>query len=330
MRSLSPLLLLSGVLGLSSCGSDAVEVNLFFGDELIEAPAREVEVVGLSAGDCETLLSLPHAEAMSAGTVLFTTKTRWPVRPDSEIFADIPPGQEITLLVAAYDSEGVLIARGCQIVNIGGGERTDMQLHALPMCTEGPSVLDVTILLDTSTKMEIVDPELQHLEVLVPRLIETQEYPAGTTWSIVTYGNADGVVEVLPPTPNLEAVRSAVTTLRMTHNGPARLWDGVFRSTAIQRSRAVCGRRPAMVIIAGSIDAGSQRLFEDASIGILAARGDENDDIFTYGIALDQDTYEELADLIPEGYGEVTGAPTNFLRTTALGNAAMSLRALVP
>ncbi len=305
-------------------------MNLFFGDELIEAPAREVEVLGLTGSTCDTLLSLPHSEATSAAALLFSHKSRWPVRPDSEVFADIPPGQEIMLLVAAYDSEGTLIGRGCQLVSLDGGERTDIQLHALPQCGFVAGVLDVTIVLDTSTKMEIVDPELQHLDHLVPKVIEEPAFPAGTTWSIFTYGNANGVSEYLAPTSDLAAIKAAVLALRSTHDGPARLWDGIYRATAVQRARALCGRKPAMFILGGSIDAGSQRLFEDASIGLFASRGDFSDDIYAYGVALDGVTYDELAALIPEGSGDVRGAGTAFLREVELREAGMALRALVP
>jgi hypothetical protein len=178
--------------------------------------------------------------------------------------------------------------------------------------------------------MEVVDPELLHLSELVPRVIEAQQYPPGTTFGIFTYGGMNGVEEFLGPTTDVSVVRAKVDELRTTHVGPARLWDGVYTSTAMLRARALCGRRPAILLIAGSIDAGSSRLIEDAAIGILATRGDLTDDIFTYGLALSGSAYDELADLIPEEDGVVTGAENAFLRRSRLSEAGMKLRELVP
>jgi hypothetical protein len=71
-------------------------------------------------------------------------------------------------------------------------------------------------------------------------------------------------------------------------------------------------------------------LYEDASIGIIATRGDFSDDIYTYGLAFSGSAYDELADLIPMEIGVAAGAETAFLRRTRLSEAGAALRALVP
>jgi hypothetical protein len=328
----APSFLLLTVLAFSgvACPGSSREVKLFFVDELVEAPAREASIIGLIGSDCETLLAIPHEQAKDAATVLFSRTARWPVPPDSEIFDDIPTDREILLLVAVYDSTQLLIARACQNINLADPATPEVELRALPACSNGPTQLDVTIVLDTSTEMEVVDPELLHLDELVPRVIEAQNYPSGTTWGIFTYGDQSGVAEALAPTTDVEAVRAAVQQLRMTHLGPARLWDGVYDATGKMRARALCGRRPALLLLAGSVDAGSARLREDASIGIFASRDDDSDDIYAHGIALSGDAYLDLDLLIPEGIGFVSGAENPSTRRQALYEAGVELRKLVP
>lgn len=314
----------------TACSGSGAEVKLFFVDELVEAPARDTSILGLTGTDCEALLSVPHEEAAETGTVIFSRMVRWPVAPDADVFDDIPSDKEILLLVAVYDSTGMQIARACQPINLGASSTAEVEMRALPICGNGPTTLDITIVLDTSTEMEVVDPELLHLAELVPRVIEAQTYPAGTTWGIFTYGSQTGVAEFLTPTSDLELVRAATQQLRATHIGPARLWDGVYDATGKMRARALCGRRPALLLIAGSIDAGSSRLREDASIGIFANRNDTGDDIFSFGIALSNDAYSDIEDLIPEGVGRVTGAESASNRRMALYEAGVELRKLVP
>jgi hypothetical protein len=125
-------------------------------------------------------------------------------------------------------------------------------------------------------------------------------------------------------------VRGALEVLLDGHDGQAWMFDGIHLSTTKLRARALCGRRPAQLVLAGSIDAGSSKLFEDASIGIFGVPGDRSDDIFTIGLALDAEAFEEIARLIPEGFGEALGAETNFLRRTLLSEAGQTLRGLVP
>lgn len=314
----------------AACSGGGAEVKLFFVDELVEAPAREASILGLTGTDCESLLSVPHEDAASTGTVIFSRTSRWPVAPDSDVFDDIPGDKEILLLVAVYDSANLQIARACQPINLSSSSSAEVEMRALPICGNAPTTLDITIVLDTSTEMEVVDPELLHLSELVPRVIEAQTYPEGTTWGIFTYGSQEGVVEFLPPTGDIELLRAATQQLRSTHIGPARLWDGVYDATGKMRSRALCGRRPALLLIAGSIDAGSSRLREDAAIGIFANRSDSNDDIYSFGIALSNDAYSDVEDLIPEGVGRVTGAESASNRRMALYEAGVELRMLVP
>src|SRR5262249_36354983 len=144
---------------------------LYFVDELVEAPARQADIVGLTGTDCETLLSRPHEQASDSGTVLFSRTLPWPVRPDADLWGEIPKHEEILLMVAVYDTDHQQIARACQNVDLESGAQ-EVEMHALPLCTMPATQLDITFVIDTSTQMEVVDPELLHLSELVPRVID--------------------------------------------------------------------------------------------------------------------------------------------------------------
>jgi hypothetical protein len=230
-------------LGLAAigCGGRSVELELFIVDELVEAPARRAQVLAVAGTDCEALLSTPQSFARTIGRVELEHEARWPVRPNEEVWSDIPDNQSLSIVAAAYDVDDLQIARGCMPVELTGDAdaKLRLELRALPACTTAATQLDIMIVLDTSTMMEVVDTELLHLSELVPRVVEGQEYPAGTTWSITTYGDSAGVEELLPPTTDLELLRSTVEMLRRLHDGPARLWDGVYTATgllAVRRS----------------------------------------------------------------------------------------------
>src|SRR5262245_18751413 len=178
MRKLGSVLLLAAL----GCGGSSVKVELFISDELVETPARSVRVLALSNTSCEALLSVPQEEAGNTGKIEVQHQARWPLDPEDDVWGELPAGVSLSILAAAYDFENLQIARGCETLQLGEDGTADLriELYALPKCMTSPSALDLTIVLDTSTMMEVVDTELLHLDELMPRVIEGPAYPAGS------------------------------------------------------------------------------------------------------------------------------------------------------
>lgn len=318
----------------SACSRETDSLEIFFEDELVEAPARSTHIVGLTGADCEAILSVPHDRAQTAGTVIYQATGRYPLDPSLDLLSSLPRGSPFALDIAVYDAEEILMARACEIVTLDPAMKTMLriELHALPFCPNRPAtVVDVVLVLDTSTAMAVADTEKTVLADLRTRVVEGTRLPAGSTWSIITHGHTAPPAELLAPTTDIEAVKSAIDALIPTQmSGAPLVYDAVSRAAAVERARAVCGRKPAILAILGGRDGGSERLAEDAAIGIIGTRDDVTDDIYTFGLGLTRDTYDVLKDFIPEEIGVATGAETDFLRKSRLSEAAMALRALVP
>lgn len=287
-------------------------------------------MLALSGTDCDSLLSRRHDDAASAGRVLSRRSDRYPINPQSKVLDGLPRGTPIALAAAAYDRDLLLVARGCRLVTLGPGhaEKVDLELKAWPVCSFKPTMLDVVLVLDTSAAIAGTDPANVHLTDLVPLVVDSGRFPASTRWSIVTH-DGDGAAELLPPTTEQPPIRAALQSLELAHRGTPRLYDAVYQAAAKLRARGVCTVRPAMLVILSAPDIGSTRLLEEAAIEIIGSRGDDSDDIFTFGIGLSRSGYEALSGLIPEQIGRVIGAQGETQIRYALGEAAMTLSGLV-
>lgn len=316
----------------AACARDPDALNLFFTDELVEAPARTIDLFALSGVDCDTLLSRRHDDAPRSGELIAARNATYPIDPKRNILDDLPRGVPFALEIAAYDSEPLLIARACEVITLETAEATtiDIELRALPKCSSSASMIDLVVVLDTSTAIEVADSTRVHIDELNARVIDGGRFPTGSLFSIVTHGHTDPPVEILPPTADVTSAHAAIESLRSVHHGKPLIYDAMYTSAALARARAVCGRRPALLVLLGGVDGGSNHLFEDAAIGVIGARGDPTDDIYAFGIGLTLNAYDELNDLIPEEIGIATGAETELLRKSKLSEAASALRALVP
>jgi len=85
-----------------------------------------------------------------------------------------------------------------------------------------------------------------------------------------------------------------------------------------------------LVVVTGLADEGSEKRFEDARIGLFATQGDFDDDIFTVGIALSNEGFIDIEDLIPEDIGLIKGAQTEAQVYQAFEIAKAAIDALLP
>lgn len=316
----------------ASCGGGSDGLELFFQDELVEAPARNVEILALRGKSCEEVLSVSHESLRSDPGLLLRAFEPYPVNPEHELLADLPSSEAVTLAIAAYDSELLQVARACRTVTLDGSqdEPLRIELRALPDCAAPPSKLDVMLVLDTSFQMEFADPDRAHIPELLDSVLDPATVFPETTWGVVTFGHNDRAAELLPPTSDLQEVRRTISALEGVHQGQPRLYDALHKATALLRARAVCGRAPALVVVASAFDSGSERFFEDAQIGVFATAGDSSDDLFLFGIALSTESYEVLDRLIPEGeLGVVTGAGSRAQIDVVMREARDALAALI-
>src|SRR5262249_50007346 len=142
--------------------------DLYFRDDLVEAPARTVDVVAVSGTDCKSLLTKRHDDAAMgmAGTVLARRNTRYPVNPDAKVLHNPPRGTPFALDIATYDHESLQMARACQVVTLqpSGMTKVDVEMNALAICADVPIVtLDVAIVMDISNTIGAADPSNVHL-----------------------------------------------------------------------------------------------------------------------------------------------------------------------
>jgi hypothetical protein len=315
---------------LAGCGAGGPTLELFYEDELVEAPTRSVEVFALRSESCDEVLSESHRSLEESGRLLLERSFRYPLSPDTPVFEDLPGDESLALSVVGYDSTLLRISRGCTVVKLDRVDTIRMELRALPSCRELPTKLDVMLVIDTSEDVALADPDGAHIMQLLETVLDPTGALPETRWGVVTFGHDDRALELVELTTDLERVRTAVADLASLHSGPTRLFDGVAKGTALLRARAVCPYLPAVVLISSSSDGGSALRFEDARIGVFAGREDREDDIFVFGLALSEPAFADLDDLIPEGErGSITRAASPDEISLALREARSTLNGLL-
>lgn len=316
----SVLALMFGVWG---CGGGTAAMDVTFSDELVEAPARTVEITVVDTNDCEPLLSVPHEEVPSVGTVLATRQTSYPVEANQEVMEELPTGRALAFDVAVYDAQPRLIARNCVIAEISASADTTVVIPALslPVCQARPSALDLTLVLDLSGAAGVADASLgSNMMPLLQNFVRSG-FPTGTTLSIVTHGPADPTL-IIGPTSAPGEVEASLGSLASEYLGVGKPYEALTLAAGLQRARAVCSRRPVVLTLMASADFGNLGAIDEALIGIAAARGDPNDDIFTAGVGLSVEGNTALTDLVTEDLGLRYGA----LTADALSNALAAIR----
>jgi hypothetical protein len=224
--------------------------------------------------------------------------------------AGIDHHQTFVLDVVGLDRTLLQVARACAVVNLGHSQKIELDMRALPgPCKDPPTSVDLMLTFDTSTTMAIVDPDGAHLDGLFDTLLDPMQIIANSTFGLVTFGQGSAQ-EIIPQTSDLDLIRGGVMSLKSLDQGDPLLYDGVQKGAALLRSRAVCGRRPLLLIVSSDSDRGSSAVIEDAQVGIYGAQGDTSDDIYTFGLGLSDNAYSDLNDIVPIGGGVVTHVGT--------------------
>lgn len=323
--------LLGGALLVAGCARAPDTLELYYSDEIVDAPTRTVEVAIVRAESCDALLAKRYDQVGEADGLVFRRSTSYPVNPEAKVLDGVPRGVPVAVDAAGYDENNQRISRACSVQTFADGQplKVSMELRALPACATQATALDVMLVVDTSMAMAIHDPAGKHLTSLNDTVLDPMQVRANTMWGIVTYGTMDAPQEFLAATTELTAVKGAITSLSRSQGGKPKLFDGMVKAAGLLRARAVCGKRPAMVIIASESDDGSKAPFEQARVGLYATRGDSTDDIFTFAVALTEDGYDDLDELVPEEVGKVTGAGTEPQIEAAMKEVRDALLSLV-
>jgi hypothetical protein len=325
--ALAPLLLTSTL----ACGGGSDDtISLTYADPLIEAPTRNVDLVAITSTSCDLVQSRLHSDIAQDSAVIAHELAKYPIQKPT-ILKSVPRNTTFVLDVIGLDSNLVQVSRGCSVVELGSGAaKISIELKSLPVCMKKPATLDIMIVLDTSTQMVVADPQLLHIDALLNDVLIPNAMLPNSTYGLITFGQGDPQ-ELVPQTGDLNLMRNAINSARMLNQGAAHLYDGVVKAGDLLRARSVCGRRPAMMILAADADNGSTHHIEEAAIAVYGAQGDPTENIFSYGIGFDDPAYGDLTTIVPDGVGQVenTGAASSAIEM-AIISARDAINGLVP
>lgn len=314
--------LLALALTTAACGRGVDTIELFYNDELVEAPTRTfgLRVLQTSA-DCEDVLSHLHGEPVEGEELVMEKSGRYPLNPELALLEGAPHGVRLVLDFAAFDESEIQISRACQVVNLSSSAASNLriELRALPKCESFPRALDVMIALDTSFSMNVSDSELTHLTALVNNILSENALPTSTTYGLITFGHTQKADELVEYTSDVQVVKDKIEEVRTIYQHKVLLFDGITKAAQILRARAVCGRKSVIVLTASNGDEGSRAKFEDAQIGLFAGRGDPDDDLFVFAITTTEPGFNVLDALIPQDVGIVTGTTPSLADFTMVG-----------
>jgi hypothetical protein len=330
-RPAAPLLTLTALALLPLAGCDRAPDVLVasFPDELVEAPARRLEVAVIRGTPCATLLSVLPAEveAASGGEVLARLRTPYPPDPGEDLLAGLPRGEPLAFHATALDATGVVVGRACaeRALDPAAPTAVELALLGLQPCQREARALDLAVVMDTSLAMRLADIGLGGTTVEAVTAFLEDGFSAGSVFSVVGGETPDAVPA---PAPAGEAV-AALRALEGVYGGAPRPFAQLSATARALRARATCQRRPAILALAGGRDAGPAGDLENAVIGLVGARGTAVDDLFTFAIALDPEARADLDLAVPAEVGAVAGARTEASLAEALRVARFRLQALV-
>lgn len=284
-----------------------------FQDELVEAQARGVQLKVVSGTDCPTLLTVEHTDIETVASVLAVRRAGYPINPDSGILNDLPRNRPLLFDLAVFDQEGRQVARACEGVTLpGDATEIVIEVDALPDCGDVmPRGLDIAVVFDVSRAMLVANAALgSELQTAVSPLFEGGISPGGDRWTLVTHGPSDEPEVAVPFTDDAAAIEAGIDSALTNLVGPSRLYDATRLGTIVLRSRAVCGRRSALVIVAAGRDEGPRGGRDLAISGLAGTRQDPNDDLFGIGIGLSREGRDALELILIEDLGRSRAALT--------------------
>ena len=313
------------------CGENPDIVEAVFADELVEAAGRTAVLSVLASASCAELQTQTFDAVERLPDVIRTVRTSYPIRPESNALEDVPRGEPLVIDLTILNAGGRLVGRGCATTALPRNEPATIQIDmfSLPSCGEEPTTVDLTMVIDTSIEMQQAD--ILFGNTVIDELLDFVDlggFPPGTRFSVVTHGHSEPT-ERIAPNQDREVVKAAIESLRGLNDGDNRHFEAIILATELMRTRAVCGRRPAAVVVSAGVDRSAPGNFENAVIGLVATRGDLTDDIYSVGIALSDGARQDLGDLIPLEVGEVFGAGTSGGFATALSTARFRVQAIV-
>lgn len=333
LRASLGFLFLAATTALLACGEEPDTLDAFFVDEIVEAPARTADIIIFENVECDIVLSSVVEDVESAALVVSSATYDYPINPALEPLGLAPRGRGLTIHIAIRNDDGLLIARGCQefILESSIPARVTVQLDSIPKCELFANRLDLTIVLDTSTRMELQFLGSSHLDILKEDLIDT--LPGGTLLSIVTHGHTETPVTWAGPTTDRTEIGDKLLELRPLQDGAVSFFDAIQFAAQQQRARAVCQLRPAMLIHeAGAAEGATGLDVFGAQLSLYGAVGDPADDIYAFGVHSSEDARVDIAELfseLSETLQDMAGAETEGALRGALGRARQSLGTLV-
>ncbi len=320
------LIALGFVGGLVGC-SDVDVLTAEFSDDLVEAQARTVELKVVDDADCSTLLRVEHAEIESVANVIAVRSTGYPIDPESDILRDLPRGRPLIFDVSVVDAEARQVARACEGVTLPTSGSTEVAItpSALPTCESTADALDLVFVFDASIAMRNATISLGGSDALVDRLtplFDSGISPGGDRWTLVVHGPASEPQSAVALTDDRLEVLSAVEQAATNLSGPSRLYDAIRLGTIVARSRAVCGRQQALIVLAGGPDEGPRGGRELALAGLDGDRGRPDDDLYAVGIGISAAGKQALDLVIVDDFGSTQAA----LTADGLGAAMLRTR----
>lgn len=325
-------ILLSTALLASACGSDPDLLVPFFTDEVVEAAGRNADVTIVGDQECDALLSVVHEEISTVATVELNRRVSYPINPDERILENVPRGRALAIDVVVLNENDAVVGRGCVETTLEPSTTSSVgvEMLGLPICEVPPRFIDVGIVLDASAEMQVANATLGNSvtdELMM--FVELMGFPASTKFSLFTHGPAEPV-EVVMPTEDREAMKTGFEEYRNLGGGTNRHFAAIELATERLRTRAVCTRRPALLVLSAGVHEGEIGAFENARIGLAGITGDSRDDIYTFGIGVTPGAIVDLEDLIVVNeLGEVDGAGTMTGFREALSQARFRFQGLV-
>jgi hypothetical protein len=278
------------------------------------------------------LLNVVHDDIARIATVELNKRTSFPINPNDDVLNGAPRGRALAIDVVVLDERDNVVGRGCVETTLEPSTPANIviEMMALPICETPPRFVDLSIVLDVSLDMQVADAALGN--TLIDELIMFMDltgFPPSTRFSLVTHGPGDPT-EHVTSTEDREAMKAGFEDYRMLTGGTSRHFTAIQLATERMRTRAVCDRRPALLIISAGVHANEIGAFENARIGMAGIQGDSRDDIYSFGIALSDGALADLQDLIMQNeLGEVDGARTMASFREALSQARYRFQGLV-
>lgn len=219
---------------LTACGESLYRLELFYEDEVVEAPTRRVTVRAIgNQTSCSPALSRVFAEPDFGEEIVAEFDNDYPPNPEETLLSALPLDQPLALEVAGFDGTDNLISRGCSTARLteDGPEAVRVELRALPKCDDVPwTSLDVMLAMDTSIQTALADSDKAHFAGIRDHILKQPNLPLSTQFSIISFGEKKGSCERSSPPRRTPPRRSAPWTRSTTYTPAPRSSSTVWCS----------------------------------------------------------------------------------------------------